>query len=198
MDPIDPHVHIVGVGQRALGECRGIILPLRGQPRDRGRRQARGRSQELLQCRTKVAAGQSMQVQQRQPLGHLRRLTSPRRQDRRGEPLPLTTVGVDTLVVNPRRPHRHRTRGGQHLACDVVAVADHQPIPVLVDLTGIGIDVSGDLGGQRRREHRPRTVTHDLVEQRPARRAVLVGRIRVVDYLEHGRTFPNQRTNAGS
>jgi hypothetical protein len=80
----------------------------------------------------------------------------------------------------------------------VAAVAYHQLIPVLVDLAGVGIDVGGDLGLQRSREHRPRTVTHNLVEQRPARRAVLVGRIRVVDYREHGRTFPNQRANAGS
>ena len=68
----------------------------------------------------------------------------------------------------------------------------------LVDLTQVGVDVGGHLGLQRRREHRPGTVTHDLVEQRPARRAVLVGRIGVVDYLEHGRTFLNQRVNAGS
>ena len=37
-----------------------------------------------------------------------------------------------------------------------------------------------------------------LVAQRPARRAVLTGRIRVMDYLEHGRTFLNQRVKAGS
>ncbi len=79
----------------------------------------------------------------------------------------------------------------------VVAVADHQPVPVLVDLIGVGVDVGGDLGLQRRRQHLPGTVAHDLIEQRPARRAVLVGRIGVVNYLEHGRTFPNQRANAG-
>ena len=54
------------------------------------------------------------------------------------------------------------------------------------------------LGLQRSREHRPRTITHDLVEQPPARRALLGGRIRIVDYLEHGRTLPNQRANTGS
>jgi hypothetical protein len=80
----------------------------------------------------------------------------------------------------------------------VVAVADHQPVARCVDLANMGIDVGGDLGLQRRREHCPGTVTDDLVEQRPARRAVLVGHNRVVDYLEHGRTFPNQRANAGS
>ena len=44
----------------------------------------------------------------------------------------------------------------------------------------------------------PGTVADDLVEQRPARRAVLFGRVSVVDYLERGCTFPNQRVNAGS
>ncbi len=68
----------------------------------------------------------------------------------------------------------------------------------LVDLTQVGVDVGNHLGVQRRREHRPRTITDDLVEQRPARSAVLTGRIRVMDYLEHGRTFLNQRINAGS
>ncbi len=68
----------------------------------------------------------------------------------------------------------------------------------LVHLTQVGVDAGGDLGLQRRRQHRPGTVTHDLVEQRPARRAVVIGRIGVVDYFEHGRTFLNQRVNAGS
>ena len=111
---------------------------------------------------------------------------------------PLTGIRVDAFVVDPRGFHAHGPRGGQHLAFAVVAVAHHQPIPVLVDLTQVGVDVGGDLGLQRSREHRSCTITHDLVEQRPARRAVLVGRIRVVDYREQGRTLPNQRANAGS
>ena len=70
---------------------------------------------------------------------------------------------------------------------------------VLVELVSMCLDVGGDLGLQRRGEHRPRAITNDLVEQRPARRgAVFVGHLGVVDYLEHGRTFPNQRANAGS
>ena len=139
-----------------------------------------------------------MQVQQRQHLHHLRRLARPRRQDRRGEPATFPGLGVDALVVDSWRPHRHRTRRRDHLAGLVVAVTHHQPIPRLVDLAGMGVDVGGHLGLQRRREHRSCTVTHDLIEQRPARRAVLIGHICVVDYLEHGRTFLNQRVNAGS
>jgi len=65
-----------------------------------------------------------------------------------------------------------------------------------VDLVGVSLHIGGDLGLQRRREHRPRAVTNDLVEQRRTG-PVLVGPLGVVDYLEHGRTFPNQRSNAG-
>ena len=38
---------------------------------------------------------------------------------------------------------------------------------VLVDLVGVRLDVGGDLGLQRRREHLPSAVTDDLIEQRP-------------------------------
>jgi len=62
----------------------------------------------------------------------------------------------------------------------------------LVDLVGVSLYIGGDLGLRRRREHLPRAVTNDLVEQRRTGR-VLVGPLGVVDYLEHGRTF---RTSA--
>ena len=84
-------------------------------------------------------------------------------------------------------PHRARRRG--HLPRLMVAVADHQPVTVLVDLIRVRVDVGGDLGLQRRRQHLPGTVAHDLIEQRAAR---LVGLGPVVDYLEHGRTFPSR------
>lgn len=54
-------------------------------------------------------------------------------------------------------------------------------------------------GLQRRSQHLTGAVTDDLVEQRrTARRPA--GRVSLrllVDYLEHGRTFPNRRANAG-
>jgi hypothetical protein len=80
----------------------------------------------------------------------------------------------------------------------VEAVADHQPVTGLVELAGMSLDVRGDLGLQRRRQHLPRTLAGQLVQQRPADRRgrVLVGVGLLVDYLEHGRTFPNQRANA--
>jgi hypothetical protein len=78
----------------------------------------------------------------------------------------------------------------------VVPVADHQAKAILVELVAELLDVGGDLGLQSRREHLPSSIADDLIEQRPAGR-VLVGRLGVVDYLEHERTFPNQRANAG-
>ncbi len=80
----------------------------------------------------------------------------------------------------------------------MVAIAHHQPVTVLVDLVSELLDVSGDLGGQRRRKHLPGPVADDLIKQRSTRTSIVVGHIHVVNYREHGRTFPNQRANAGS
>ncbi len=69
---------------------------------------------------------------------------------------------------------------------------------VLVDLVRMRLDVGGDFGLQRRREHLAGTIANDLIQQRrPKRRVVLVWLCGIVDYREHGRAFPNQRSNAG-
>jgi hypothetical protein len=76
----------------------------------------------------------------------MRGVLRPRRQDRRGKPLPLTGFRIDPLVVHARGHHRHRPGAGEHIARGVRAVAHHQPMPVLVthlDETG---DVIVDLG----------------------------------------------------
>jgi len=76
-----------------------------------------------------------------------------------------------------------------------MAVADHQPAAHLVEFVGERLDVRGDLGLQRGGQHLAGTVADDPIKQRPTGR--FVGRLDVVDYLEHERTFPNQRANAG-
>jgi len=40
MDPVDLRVHVVGAGQRTRAERDRLVLPLRGEPGDRGRRQS--------------------------------------------------------------------------------------------------------------------------------------------------------------
>lgn len=69
---------------------------------------------------------------------------------------------------------------------------------LLVDLADELLDIRGDLGLQRRGQQLPSAVAHDLIEQRPTGRAgrVLAGRLGVMDYLEHWRTFPSRRANA--
>ena len=61
-----------------------------------------------------------------------------------------------------------------------------------VEFVGVRLDVGGDLGLQRGREHLPCAVTGELIEQRPADscRGVEVGLGLFGDYLEHGRTSP--------
>jgi hypothetical protein len=146
VDPVDPQVHVVGLGQRPLPERCCVVLPLRGEPGDRRRGQACGRAEKLLQRGHEVAARQAVQVEQRQHLGHARRLARPRRQDRRREPLPLAGGLVDALVVDPRLTHRHRAGRRGDLPRVVEPVADHQLVAVLVDLVPMRLDVCGNLG----------------------------------------------------
>ena len=47
-----------------------------------------------------------------------------------------------------------------------MTVADHQPPALLVELACERIDVGGDLGLQRRRQHLPGAVADDLIKQR--------------------------------
>jgi hypothetical protein len=57
----------------------------------------------------------------------------------------------------------------------VVAVADHQPPAVGVELVGALLDVGGDLSPQRCGQHLAGTVADNLIEQRPRRASILVG-----------------------
>ena len=165
VDAVGPQVDVVHPGQVAGGEGALLGLPGLGQPGDHRRGQPGARAEELSERGREVPAGQSVQVQQRQHLGHLRGLAAPRRQDRRAEPGPLAGVGVGAAVVDPRRDHLDRPGAGEHLAWLVGAVAHDQPPAVLVALAGELGDVGLDLGLQGFGEHPAGTLTHDLVDQ---------------------------------
>jgi len=60
VDPVDPHIDVVGARQIALTEGFGLILPLCSEPGDRRCREPCTRPEELLQRRTEVPAGQTM------------------------------------------------------------------------------------------------------------------------------------------
>jgi len=73
-----------------------------------------------------------------------------------------------------------------------VAVAHHQPTPVLVELIDQRIDIGIGLGLQRGGQHPPGTLPRDLIQQRPRRHIARrhLTRAAYLNYLEHGRTFP--------
>src|SRR6202011_4813946 len=119
---------------------------------------------------------------------------------RRREPKPITGFRIDTLVVNPWGVHRHRARGRGHLTRLVIAIAHHQPPPVLVALIRESGAVGVHLGLQRLGQHPPRALPDEFVDQRrPRGRAnrptIAVGGIR--NYSEHGSYLPDQRCRAG-
>jgi len=73
-----------------------------------------------------------------------------------------------------------------------VAVAHHQPTPVLVELIDQRIDIGIGLGLQRGGQHPPGTLPRDLIQQRPRRHIARrhLTRAACLNYLKHGRTFP--------
>src|SRR6185437_9369865 len=79
------------------------------------------------------------------------------------------------------------TGPGEDLPFAAAAVADDQPMPVLVQLVSVPLDVRGDLGLQRRRQHPLRAVADKFIQQRQRTRLRWGG---LSNYREHGRTFP--------
>ena len=165
---VDEQVRVAVEPQLPRAE-RGVLgLPLLGQPLDRARRQPRGvLAQQIPQRRPEVAGREAVQIQDRQHLGHLRRPPRVRRQDPRAEPLALPGLLVDALVVHPRRPDRDRARADRHPPLPRPAVADHQPLAVLVDLVHERADVLIDLGLERRRDHPASALPREIIERDP-------------------------------
>jgi len=75
-------------------------------------------------------------------------------------------------------------------------VVDHQPVTVLIDDVGELLNVGGDLGLQRRRQHLPRTTADQLIQQRPRRCRVHLFSVRRTAYLQHRTCLPNPRPPA--
>jgi hypothetical protein len=189
---VGPDVDVVPVGQVPILEGGVVVAPLLGQPGDGGRRQTRGAAEELLQGGDEVPGGQSVQVEQRQDLGDLRRLAAPRSQDLRGEPLPFAGGPVDASVVHAGRVDLDRAGRGDDGAGSVVAVADHQPVSTLVGLGRqlgyVLVDFRLQCGG----EHTTGALSDDLVDQGAGLGGAVDG-----DYAEHEAYLPDPRCNAG-
>jgi hypothetical protein len=139
-------------------------LPLGGQPGDdRGAQPGRG-AEERLQRGHEVHAGQPVQVQQRQHLGHLGATPTPAGQDQALKLHPLAGHRVDPPVVDPGADHLDLPGRGRDLARLGMSVAPDQSMPALVGQLVVGGQVDVDLGLQRGRQHPPRALTHELVQ----------------------------------
>jgi hypothetical protein len=181
VDPISPAVHVVDPMKVAPLEGLAFGLPLGAQPGDHRGRQACRRAEQLLQRWHEILAGQPVQVQQRQHLGHLRAAPCPPGQDLAVELPALPGVGVHPPVVHPGADDLDLPRAGGDLAGWGVAVAAHQPVPALVDQPGMGGDVGVDLGLQRHRQHPPRALPKQLVQ---VQAQLGLGSL-VCDYTQH-------------
>jgi len=67
---------------------------------------------------------------------------------------------------------------------------------MLIEFAGVRIDVRGDLGLQRGRQHLPRAITHDPIEQRPTDPTDTAGRVGLSDFLTTLSTGVPSRTSA--
>lgn len=99
---------------------------------------------------------------------------------------------VDTAVVHARGPDLDRPGRGDHGPGQVVAVADHQPPPVIVGLSRQLGYVLVDFRFQSGSQHAAGALADDLVDQGAELGGTVVG-----DYAEHGHTFPTRAANAG-
>ena len=141
MDAVDPHIHVVAVGQVPLAEPPIVLLPHRREARDVGRTEA-GRvvAQQHRQGLAEIARRQAPQVEDREHLRHLRRTAHVRGQNPTGEPL-AQAGRVHALVVHSWRRDLQRPSAARHLPRRRPAVPDDQPTPVFVAGLLVGVHI---------------------------------------------------------
>jgi hypothetical protein len=112
---------------------------------------------------------------------------------------PLTGSRIDPSVVHPRPDDLNLADPGGDGAGRGVAVADHQPVTVLVDQLGVAGDVGLDLGLQRHRQHPPGALAKQLIQVQGQLGPCLVVNHESENPREAGRRqHPAKRSAAGS
>ena len=160
---VHPHVDVVSLGEVALHELLTLPLPLLCKAGDGRGRKPRLGAEELLQGREEISAGETVEVQQRQDLGDLRRAAHVGREDHALEPAPLTVV-VHPTIIDSRSPNLHSPGSQQDLTFSGSPIADDQGMTVFITLVPGCLDVGLDLCFQCLGEHSPRSGASDLVE----------------------------------
>jgi hypothetical protein len=113
---------------------------------------------------TKSLEDSPCRYQERQDLGHLRRATGIRGEDRAAEPGSLAGGGVDPAVVHPGCGDLDGAGPTHHAPCPGVAVPDHRGPATLVPGVSMPLQVGVHLGLEGRSEHPLRTASADLVQ----------------------------------
>jgi hypothetical protein len=95
--------------------------------------------------------------------------------------------------------HLDRARGGEYLPWFGAAVTNYQPTSRVITLVDELVHVGGDFSFQSSRQHPPRTLPNDLVDQRWRRQRCRILSRRTIprDYRQHGRAFPTSASGAG-
>jgi hypothetical protein len=93
---------------------------------------------------------------------------------------------IDPSVVHPRSDDFDLADPGGDGADRGVAVADYQPVTVLVDQLGVRTDVGLDLGLRRDRQHPPGALAEQLVQVQGQ-----LGPRLVVNHYTHHRGVPS-------
>ena len=185
MDPVDPDVDVVPVGQVAGHKGTVLVLPGRDEPGDHRSRQPGCRAEEALEGGDEVACRKPVQVQERKHLGDLRGPAAPGRKDDRAKLGLLAGRLVHATIVHPRCFDLECSGHGLNLAWPGMAVPRHEPVTLLVTLAYELGEIRVNLGLQGGGEHRPCPFAADLIQARASFRANLV----VVHYAQHRRPF---------
>src|SRR5690606_4649407 len=155
VNTIRPDIDVVAIAQVPRAERLVLVHPARQQLADVARRQAgRFLSEERLQRLLEIARRQTAQIQDRQHLGHLRRASHVRRQNRTREAL-SASIAVHSSVVDSRRRDLDRTRPYGHLPRLRPAVTHHEGMSAIVALITMPLEVRRYFSIESRDQHLP-------------------------------------------
>jgi hypothetical protein len=197
VDPVDPHVHVVGLGQGAHGERGSFVLPVLGQPGDRGgdspwpvpRNWVNAGPKSPLDRPCRYSSGNTSATCG-DFLAHAGRIAEENR-------LPLT--GASSIRLSLTRGARtgtapaavvtSRVQRGTRCGPPAADRARQPPRRTARRRPRPRPATRPRASAGRRHARSHRATTHRARRCRRWTRSLL-------DYLEHGRTFPSRRVNA--
>src|SRR4051812_38314612 len=164
MDAVNPEVDVTFGREIARGPPGLLARPGLLEAGDtRGGQPTRVRAEQRRQRVFKVAAGDALEVQDRDQNLEALRATGVGRQDRGREPDAALTS--PSAVANPRRAHRNRAQAGHDRALGPMPMA-HQPLAAVSGLSvGVAAEEGCDLRLDGLRQQRSRALAQNFGER---------------------------------